>query len=211
MDGIPSIVYVDAFNLYYCALKGTSYKWLNLEMLVNLLLPKNSIIKIKYFTARVNARAKDPEQPLRQQIYLRALASNPKIEIIYGHFLTHVVRMPVAKPSAGKYFEDVIKTEEKGSDVNLATHLLFDGVKSNYAVAILISNDSDLVEPIKLLKDEFGKRVIVLNPGREHPSVELRKHALFVKDIREGVLKASQLPARMEDGNGSFTKPGSWD
>lgn len=207
---VKSIVYVDGFNLYYGALKGTKHKWLDIEKLVQFLLPKNQVTKIKYFTAKVNARPKDPEQPLRQQIYLRALATNPKIEFYYGHFLSHTVRLPLAKPSATKAYEDVIKTEEKGSDVNIATHLLYDGFKSNYEIPILISNDSDLVEPIKLLRNAFGKKVIILNPGREHPSVELRRYALFVKDIREGVLQASQYPIELTDNSGTFTKPKEW-
>ena len=45
---------------------------------------------------------------------------------------------------------EVIKTEEKGSDVNLATHLLYDGFRNDYDIAVVISNDSDLLEPIKI-------------------------------------------------------------
>lgn len=35
---MKTIVYVDGFNLYYGALKGTRYKWLNLWQLCHLLL-----------------------------------------------------------------------------------------------------------------------------------------------------------------------------
>jgi hypothetical protein len=34
-----TIVYVDALNLYYRALRFTSHKWLNLELLATLSLP----------------------------------------------------------------------------------------------------------------------------------------------------------------------------
>ena len=44
-------VYVDGFNLYYGAVKGTPYKWLNIFDLCQRLLRKNTILKIKYFTA----------------------------------------------------------------------------------------------------------------------------------------------------------------
>ncbi|NLD36866.1 MAG: NYN domain-containing protein [Desulfatiglans sp.] len=38
-------IYVDGFNLYYRALKGTPYKWLDIKLLVsNLLQPQNKII-----------------------------------------------------------------------------------------------------------------------------------------------------------------------
>ena len=72
---MKTIVYVDGFNLYYRAIKGTAYKWLDILKLCQLLLPKNQIIKIKYFTALVTARFSDMHQPNRQQIYLRALRS----------------------------------------------------------------------------------------------------------------------------------------
>lgn len=208
---IPSVVYVDGFNLYYGAVKGTAYKWLDICKMVQLLLPKNQVIKIKYFTALVNARPQDPDQPHRQQIYLRALRTIPNLEIILGHFLTHVVTMPLAHCPPGKQqYAQVIKTEEKGSDVNIATHLLHDGYQGAYAVAIVVSNDSDLVEAIKIVRTDLHKEVIVLNPFKDTPSQELNRTATFVKPIRQGVLAASQFPVLMQDQNGKFHKPPQW-
>ena len=208
---IPSVVYVDGFNLYYGAVKGTPFKWLDISKLVQLLLPKNQVLKIKYFTALVNSRPQDPDQPLRQQIYLRALRTIPDLEIILGHFLSHEVSMPLANcPPGHQKYARVIKTEEKGSDVNIATHLLHDGYKGAYAVAIVISNDSDLVEAIKIVRNDLKKEVIVLNPFKDTPSQELNRVATFVKPIRQGVLTASQFPRLMQDQNGSFYKPPNW-
>ena len=67
----------------------------------------------------------NPGQPLRQEIYLRALRSLGT-ECIYGRYLSHEVTMRVADPNAAKPFVRVIKTEEKGSDVNIAAHMLLD-------------------------------------------------------------------------------------
>ncbi len=61
---------------------------------------------------------------------------------------------------------EVIKSEEKGSDVNLATYLLLDGFRRDYEIAVIITNDSDLVEPIKVLRTELKLRVGILNPDR---------------------------------------------
>ncbi|MBI4642067.1 MAG: NYN domain-containing protein, partial [Candidatus Tectomicrobia bacterium] len=67
-------IYIDGFNLYYGALKGTPYKWLNVaELCRQLLHPKHDIQAIKYFTAYVHPRPHDPGQLVRQQTYLRAL------------------------------------------------------------------------------------------------------------------------------------------
>jgi uncharacterized LabA/DUF88 family protein len=208
---MKTIVYIDGFNLYYGAVKGTPYKWLNILTLCQLLLPKNQIVKIKYFTALVTARPSDPDQPNRQQLFLLALQTIPGLEIIYGHFLSHEVMVPVAQPAPGqpKYMQ-VIKTEEKGSDVNIAAHMVNDGHNGSYEVAILVSNDSDLVEPVRIVRNELNLPVGVLNPFVHTPSFELRKYATFVKPIRAGVLSASQFPPSLKDANGSFHKPPAW-
>jgi hypothetical protein len=118
-------VYVDAFNLYYGAVKDTPYKWLDLQALCRVMIPNNTVAAIKYFTARVQPRSDDTNKPTRQLVYLRALQTIPELKIVFGHYLSHVVRMPLAKPIAGQSrFVQVIKTEEKGSDVNLAPTFL---------------------------------------------------------------------------------------
>ena len=203
-------VYIDGFNLYYGALRNTPYRWLNPEMLCQLLLPKNMIGEIKYFTALVSARPSDPDQPVRQQLFLRALATLPKVSVHLGHFLTHEVWMAlVVPPGHPQKFAKVIKTEEKGSDVNLATHLLHDAHRGKFDIAVVISNDSDLLEPIKIVRQELHKCVGILNP-HPNPSRALLPHLDFIKQIRGGVLRASQFPNTLTDLHGSFIKPTSW-
>jgi uncharacterized LabA/DUF88 family protein len=208
---MKTYIYVDGFNLYYGAVKDTPHKWLDIHRLCQFLMPKNQILKIKYFTALVSARPGDPDQPNRQQVYLRALRTIPNLEIIYGHFLEHEVMMPVAGSLPGNpRYVRVIKTEEKGSDVNIAAHMINDGYQGAYQIAILLSNDSDLVEPLKIVRYELKIPVGVLNPRPDTPSQELRMHATFVKPIRRGVLAASQFPITLTDATGSIHKPPRW-
>lgn len=68
----------------------------------------------------------------------------------------------------------VVKTEEKGSDVNLATHLLVDGFQGHYETAVVISNDSDLNLPITMVKNVLKKRIGVICPT-EKPGRELQR------------------------------------
>jgi hypothetical protein len=125
------------------------------------LLPKNTVSEIKYFTALVSARPSDPDQPTRQQLYLRALRTLPGVSIHLGHFLSHQVTMPLAVPPGQRQeYVQVIKTEEKGSDVNLATHLLHDAHMGRFEVAVVVSNDSDLLEPIKIVREQLGNRSV---------------------------------------------------
>jgi hypothetical protein len=108
-------VYVDGFNLYYGAVKGTPFKWLDIAALCRLLLPGDTINRIRYFTARIQPDPRDPDKSTRQQLYLRALRTTPDLTIHYGHYLSHNVRMPLTTPVSGQpRTVEVIKTEEKG-------------------------------------------------------------------------------------------------
>jgi hypothetical protein len=207
---VKTFVYVDGFNLYFGSIKGTPNKWLNIRQLCEILLPSNQIECIKYFTAKVGARPAKTSAPVNQDAYLRALRTLPKFEIHYGHFLTHTVRMPLANPVAGQPTTvQVIKTEEKGSDVNLATQLLNDAHLGRFEVAIVVSGDSDLLGPVKIVMTELGKTVGVLNPQQRTCRV-LSQQATFYRHIRQGVLAACQFPSPMTDAAGIFHKPPTW-
>lgn len=207
---VPTNFYVDAFNLYYGALKDTSYKWLDLAALFKRVFPRNAVHRIRYFTARVDARPPDSAQPERQQAYLRALQTLPGLSVHYGQYRTRPARMPLEKPRpGGPKTVAVLKTEEKGSDVNLASYLLLDAFREDCEVAIVVSNDADLKTPVELATRELGLRVGVLNP---HPgskrSLDLRP--TFFKQLRRGPVAASQFPAVLHDAVGEIRKPSSW-
>jgi uncharacterized LabA/DUF88 family protein len=208
---VKTNIYVDGFNLYFRCLQGSPCKWLDISELCRLLLPHNTINAIKYFTANVKPRPGDPDQPLRQQIYFRALETIPNLSIICGSFLTNKVKMLKVgcSPDKDSSYVQVIKTEEKGSDVNLATHLLYDACRGDFECAAVVSKDSDLLEPIKIVREKLGLTVGLLNPGKKK-SLALIPHADFIKEIRRGVLMASQFPDELEDANGKFRKPASW-
>lgn len=201
-------VYVDAFNLYYGTLKNTPYKWLDISKLCHFLFPKDNIDKIKYFTARISIRPNDSDtdKPTRQQVYFRALSTIPNLEIIEGSFLVNKVRMKKADYSGTV---EVIKTEEKGTDVNIASHLIHDGYKKSFDLAVVISNDSDLVEPIRIVTKELNLPIIVVSPFKSI-SGKLKSVASSVKKIRSGVLSVSQFPDTLKDTVGDFNKPSNW-
>lgn len=214
---VKTIVYVDAFNLYYGALKGTSFRWLNLDAFFRQLFPKNEITKIKYFTAMVNPLPGNPDQRLRQQLYIRALQTLPHVSVVKGHYLSHEKTMPLAHPHGGHKFAQVIFTEEKGSDVNLASHLLFDAFTQAFECAIVVSGDSDLATPIEMVKKALARPVGVLLPqllsNQKTPrrSAKLQSVATFFRGgVRAGVLGSFQFPDSLTDSVGTFTKPKNW-
>jgi hypothetical protein len=102
------------------------------------------------------------------------------------------------------------------SDVNLATHLLKDGFLGLYDVAIVITNDTDLCEPIRVVRDTIGKETRIVRPvsrPRRVPSYGLQEVATKLKDItkaRLGIVSRCQYPNNMSDAKGAFYKPPSW-
>ena len=211
-------VYIDGFNLYYGALRDTTYKWLDVKKLSLTLLPGISLNRIRYFTARVKSLPHDLGAPSRQDIYFRALRTIPNLSIHKGHFVRWGVLMPqyplaypnrfVNKPQCVQ----VLKTEEKGSDVNLATYLLIDCYADDFDEAAVISNDADLALPIERVVRDSKKLITVINP---HSAYKISGNLIQVaslhkRTINRTVLAACQFPRKLQDSHGAFSKPATW-
>ena len=57
----------------------------------------------------------------------------------------------------------IMKLEEKRSDVNIATAMLWDAFQNDVDMLVLISGDSDFIGPIELIRHKLGKQVVVFN------------------------------------------------
>jgi NYN domain len=207
---MKTYVYVDGFNLYHGAVEGTPHRWLDLRALAQKMLPRDDIACVKYFTSKVSSRKKGDGGPERQEAYLRALRSIEELEVYFGTFKRRRVKRRLVKTGTSVW---VWRTEEKGSDVNLATHLVADGFRGDFEAAVVVSNDSDLKEPIRIVREELGLTVGVLAPaavpGRE-PNYDLTKRATFWKPIRKGVVGASQLPDDVVVDGQTVSRPDRW-
>jgi hypothetical protein len=98
--------------------------------------------------------------------------------------------------------------EEKGSDVNLAAHLLNDAWKGAFEAAAVFSNDTDLVEPIRMVAIERNKPVFVVCPGRWSMASGLERVATHQRHIRASMLAASQFLDPIPGT--TIRKPASW-
>ena len=207
-----TFVYVDGFNLYYRALRKTPFKWLNLEVLVQGLLdPDNEIQRIRYFTAPVSGKF-DPGQPIRQQRYLEALRTIPSVSIHQGNFLTKPKMRPLVTPQpGGPTHVQIWNTEEKGSDVNLATYLIHDAWRDLFDVAVVLSQDTDLNEPVRIVRDEIGKSIGVFVLDGKAPG-KLCSFSSFTRQITHNRLAAAQFPDKVPFGNRGkvVERPDSW-
>jgi hypothetical protein len=239
---VRAIVYIDALNLYYRALRETPYRWLNPVALCDTLLPDDEVIEVKYFTARIKALPHDPGAPTRQQIYLRALGTLPRLAIEHGFFsrrksffamaigrvgegltmrerlAARLTRVALAGSGLFKMKADPIprirvwKSEEKGSDVNIASHLLVDGFNGAYEKAAVVSNDSDLGWPIEYVRNALEKPVVILNPSmhRNNFLAPAKIPSDSYKRIEKAELAANQLPLMMSDAKGAIHRPEAW-
>ena len=114
-------------------------------------------------------------------------------------------------PLSGKIVE-VSKFEEKGSDVNLASYMLLDCFQDKHNIPILLSNDSDISTPLKLIKISFKRPIGLITPYEDKNDAvnDLKKYASFHKGISEDQLKQNQFPKEMKDHQGAFHCPKEW-
>ncbi len=210
-------VYVDGFNLYRQKLKHhPEAKWLDLETLAQMLLPTHSIKRIRYFTAMVRpVLGTDPRAPIRQQTYLRALQTNSKVTVHQGQFRNDARMMPalpVRFDDAGEIVRvRVRKTEEKGSDVNLASYMVFDACRDDADLYVLMSNDSDFAAMLAIINDELDKKWALLSPVDNPNQRLLALNPVLIKRIRRGALLASRFPDELHSETyGTLRCPETW-
>lgn len=220
-------VYIDGFNFYYAAIEGTPYKWLDFRLLCEQCLLQHDTHRVKYFTVRVKARSHDSSQPERQQAYLSALHAKG-VSIHFGKFRERTKSGVIAPgyPGAGQRVK-VLVSEEKGSDVNLATELLIDGFRGDYEAAIVMSDDSDLLAPIRAVRQILKLPVGILNPfpefdpatGKQRYRKDLVRAAIggdqstawFYAHLDHSLLPGCLLPDPVVDREGrQIFKPKSW-
>ena len=109
-----------------------------------------------------------------------------------------------------RFMVSYLNHEEKGSDVNVATHLLVDVLSERVDAVILVSNDSDLKVPIQVAREKVP--VGIVNPSSAHLAGDLRGkrsegvgshwwYQLTKKDFY-----SCQLPERV----GKYRRPSGW-
>lgn len=138
-----AIVYIDGFNLYHAidALGDPQLKWLDLRALAESILRKDEVLReVKYFTAFATWR---PESFTKHRAYVSALEAKG-VSVILGQFKE--------KPRhCTKCRARWIGHEEKETDVQIAVHMVADAMNGSVDRIVLISADTDLSPPIKMI------------------------------------------------------------
>lgn len=195
--------YVDGFNLYFGLVqaKYLDCKWLNIYSLAQRIKNHSHDLNVvKYFTSRVNNNV---EKQKRQNSYLEALQTTP-ISIIYGQFRSEPLSCKIC---GNTWFE----SKEKMTDVNIATNLIIDAYRNDFDVAFIISGDSDLVPPVKEVKNLFPQKEIIIAFPPERKSNELKMVANSSFSIGKSKFLECQLPLQLENKYGDkIEKPSAW-
>lgn len=197
------VAFIDGFNLYFGLVEaGLDYcKWLNINELVrSLLKPEQELVGVNYFTSRINT---DPEKQKRQNTFLEALLTTG-INIYFGKY----EKRPIECKRCGNVWSNY---NEKMTDVNIASYMLTDAFQNKFDVAMLISGDSDLVPPIKIIHNLFSdKRVFVAFPPKRSNN-ELAYSARGSMVIGRKKLVECQFPTEVIKSDGFvLKKPERW-
>jgi hypothetical protein len=188
-------VYIDGFNLYHGLIRPNRAHWLNLSEFARRLNRGDPVDRVIYCTAMTSGTASDPGKPDRQDGYIRALAIACKnVEVVLGNFQSLPKLYPLVKcRNEPACTVRVSVRTEKGTDVNLATRLLHDAHMGRFTRAIVVSGDSDLAEPIRIVAQEMSRVVWVRNP-RDKESAEIAAYASNYDRIRPAIALTVNYP-----------------
>lgn len=116
-------------------------------------------------------------------------------------------------PTTGQYVRvKVRKIEEKGSDVNLAARMVADAFARRADYYVMLSNDSDQVGTLTIMKDEVGARTGIVLPmeSAKGSKALMATGPEFVGHVTREVLLASQFAESIADDHGKIHRPPTW-
>ena len=224
-----AIFYIDGFNFYYLALKAKpQYKWLNPKALADGIVHDDTTVAcVKYFSARVSGKISQSAHK-KQNLYLRALKTVDGIETILGNFVLRekeVTLIPALQKELNRNKVLASIAEEKRTDVNLASHLIYDAFTDKFDIAYVITSDADFIGAIETVTKKINKPVIIVEPRR--PSKRQRAHkkqtnnplkyetlekvASGTSYINNALLRSSQFPDEIQTKDGNIIiRPLKW-
>lgn len=194
-----------------------------------------TVTRVVYCTARIDSTT-NPAGYADQDIYLRALLGSGSVDLIeHGYYVARVKKAPLAVPDKqgrpilttsqwpvmvrdsserpvkdAQFMVSYAYREEKGTDVNVAAHLLLDTLQAKIDAAIVISNDSDLRFPNQQARLHIP--VGTVNPSQNYLAGALKGSS------SEGVgghwwrqLQAADFTRnQLSDPAGTYAKPAGW-
>jgi uncharacterized LabA/DUF88 family protein len=208
--------------------------------LINPMIWPNPTITVVAYCTALRDREGDPSSLADQHTYIRALQHQHRmVSVVDGKYMARVksgaivdmagkpprrVLSPgTAQPPAWlpvtevpgpagqmELLATVSTFEEKGSDLNVASHLLADVLTDHIDAAMVFSNDSDLRVPLEMARQRVP--VATINPRAKSTATDLRgdpnsgtgRH--WWRRLKANDFRRHQLP----DQVGPHAKPVGW-
>lgn len=211
------VAYVDGFSVYYSCFRGRTkaqfahLKWLNYQSIFQSMFPDDEIVLVRIYTAIAPNPPHDTSQAMRRNTYIRALQTLPGVEVFVGRFQKAKRESVLVRPPEDMNPNQTVYIyQEKQSDVSLASHLLIDAFDGRGDLALVFTNDSDFVTPVRLVRERFGLDVIILSPDVV-ANKELARVSTSSWVFDRGLLFKCQLPEEVHDAGGRvIRKPDRW-
>jgi len=209
-------IYVDGFNFYYglknmkaIDIEWQRFYWLNYVNFFERFIGDNQVLqKVIYFAAPPPF---DMDVQNRQKNLFNAnkLLNPERFELVMGRFYKKTLKCKICKEKYTAY-------EEKQTDVNIAIRLQRDSFLDNVDTLVLVSADSDLVPPLKSIKELYPKKKFRVYFPPKNVSVALEQ---FTKQHGKSVVRLegskhkfsySVMPDVVTVGDQSYTIPEKW-
>lgn len=204
---------IDGFNLYHSILRlkkdlNLNAKWLNLHSLCKSYVPlfgkEATLEKIFYFTAiPTHLSDRYPQKVPKHKNYIKILESLG-VHAVLGRFKEKIVH-------CSRCNSDLIKHEEKETDVSIALKVIEVSLKDICETVVIVTGDTDLAPAIRTAKDLFPSKEFVFAFPFARKNKELEQLAPKSFSINKNQYLKHQLPNPfvLPDGT-NIIKPGNW-
>lgn len=163
---LRTMVFIDYQNfninlqMHYKNKQGKEFKSINYQRLakeINDKLPfQSQVVKTYLFAYKPCEQLMKLEYYIKYYNWLNNMRKTPYFEIIEGRQEVRSIKgvdFNIDDPNT-------YTTEEKETDINLATHMIAKGFQNAYDIAILVSGDTDYIKVVETLHN-IGKTVII--------------------------------------------------
>ena len=216
MENIRRVTfYVDGFNFYFGLKRARKIDkgwhhlyWTDMVKLFESFLGENQKLeKVIYFTASPLS----PQKNSRQSAFLNAnkLINGDKFEVVRGKYMEKHITCPYCKG-------DIIRPEEKKTDVNISIRMIADCVLNRTDTIALVSADSDLVPPLEFIQNYYPEKSIKVYFPPSNYSDDLKDNLLHHRSKPILLIRNKRrfLNAVMPDivslGNKAYSIPEKW-
>ena len=207
--------YIDGFNFYFGLKRSKkidsewgSFYWIDVVKLCESFLGDGQVLeKVVYFTASPLS----PQKNSRQSAFLNAnkLLNGERFEIVRGKYMEKHIVCPFCK-------NDIIRPEEKKTDVNISIRLIADCVLNKTDSIALVSADSDLLPPLEFIQKNYPEKSIKVYFSPTNYSSDLKDNLLSYRTKPVLMLKnkfrflRAVMPDVVEINGKQYTIPEKW-